>query len=152
MRIKLLPVFILALTTAGCAVNQSPSYGSFVDAHPEISQKVLIDDGVQQMMAAYPPAHTRLALEHEPLDKLGVGLVTKLRSTGYAVIEKPPQSQPAVSIDGVPYNNSLPFSYVFDSVENLYRFTINIGNTTLSRPYTQKDASYSPVGDWSKKE
>lgn len=144
---KVLLSLVMASTLglAGCATQQNGFYGNFSEATQ--SQDYLVSDAMSQMVQLYPPAHTRLALQHTPTDHFGLSLVSSLRSRGYAVAEHTEEAKGAEL-------SANAFSYVVDAVDStLDRVTINIGKKSISRAYSLTPAGeYSPAGNWSKKE
>lgn len=145
MKNMLLSLFLAStLSLVGCATQSS--FGNFSQIEVTQNQDFLVTDAMKQMVLLYPPAHTRLALQHDPADHFGLSLVTNLRARGYAVVEYT-KEQKEVEL------NANAFSYVVDTVDsNLDRVTINIGKKSISRAYLFTSAGYSPAGDWSKKE
>ncbi len=143
---KIFTTLFLASTIAltGCATTQN-SYGNFTIEASD-SQQFLVSDSLKQIIALYPPAHTRLALQHLPDDAYGLGLIRGLRANGYAVIE--------YSEEQTQDPSAQPFSYVVDSVVDagLDRLTINVGEKSISRAYSKTDSGYNFAGDWSRKE
>ncbi len=146
MKNILLPLFLASsLLLTGCATQGS--YGNFSQMEATQNQDFLVTDAMKQMVLLYPPAHTRLALQHNPTDHFGLSLVTNLRARGYAVVEYAEELKAAES-------NANAFSYLVDTVDsNLDRVTLNIGKKSINRAYLlTPTGDYSPAGDWSKKE
>lgn len=148
---KVIILLLLALPIAGCVASKQPAYyGNFIPG--AINPQQIAEDAVNHLVTLYPPAKTRLKLQHPTQDTFGISLVRLLREKGYAVVEYAAEEQPQQEIDGDPI--PLPVSYVLDQAgqSNIYRLTISIGYQTLTRPYLGTDGSFMPIGYWSLKE
>lgn len=136
------------LVITGCASNQR--YGDFTADGSTITQQFLtdiVDDGLQQIVELYPPAHTRLALQNTPEDPFGLSLVNALRGRGYAIITYSRNSKLTPADQ-----NATAFGYAVDNVDDLYRVNLQVGSSTMSRAYEQVNGTCRPAGDWSRKE
>jgi ABC-type Fe3+-hydroxamate transport system substrate-binding protein len=148
MRKSIFPILLLA-SLAGCASTTKPTeYGSYVAAVSPTNEKVVVQDVVKRLVAAYPPARTRLNLRHPATDAFGADLVASMRTKGYALAEY--KAAPATAAEQGAY----AFAYVFDQPAgtDLYRITLFINNEALSRVYEAKDGSIAPAGYWVRKE
>lgn len=142
--IALLALLMLVLT--GCA-TPAP-YGNFA-GNPATVDQAIARDAVRQLVALYPPAKTRLALQQPIPDPFGAALVAGLRQQGYALLEFHPQAHKATP-------NAEParaFRYVLDAAgrANLYRLTLWVGMQSLSRAYQIQDDTGVPAGYWVRK-
>lgn len=160
-------LFLLGLT--GCAPQSR--FGNFIEQQAVLDQTQLARDAITKIIALFPPGKTRFELQQPTLDRFGMALVRGLREHGYAVLEFAPE--PVSIIPNKPATNStsstlekkavtnvssqsaaLPLHYVIDQLAGteLYRVTIQAGNSTLSRAYRQKNAVVTPAGSWAYKE
>lgn len=151
MREFILPILLLA-GLAGCAATTSKpeNYGSFVTGTSPANQKAVVDDVMKRLMTTYPPAHTRLNLQHPTADAFGAALVASMRTKGYALGEYKAQAAPAPA--GA--TAAVTFAYVFDQPAgtDLHRVTLLVNNQSLSRVYETKDGVITPAGYWVRKE
>ena len=148
MRKSIVPLLLLA-GLAGCAsTSKSPAYGSYVAGTSPATEKVVVQDVVKRLVVAYPPARTRLNLQHPATDAFGAALVATMRTKGYALGEY--KAAPAAKTEPGAY----AFAYVFDQPAgtDLYRVTLFINNEALSRVYEAKDGAIAPAGYWVRKE
>lgn len=160
-------LFLLGL--AGCAPQSQ--FGNFIEQQAVLDQTQLARDAITKIIELYPPGKTRFELQQPTLDRFGIALVRGLREHGYAVLEFAPE--PVSITPNKPATNSasstlekkaattntsqaaaLPLHYLIDQLADteLYRVTIQAGNSTLSRAYQQKNAGPTPAGSWAYKE
>lgn len=142
---------VLALT--GCATTlQTAPQGNFLPDN--IDQARLASEAVRQLVALYPPARTRLALQHAATDKFGMALIKGLRDSGYAVQEVAPGAQRKHDAAPAKDGDALPLRYVADPVgsASLVRITVAVGSQSLTRLYTAREGAVFPAGIWVRKE
>ena len=160
-------VLIAGLGLAGCATGPAiapatplASNGLLVALSPASLQK-LIGDASGKLRALYPAASTQFELKQATPDAFGSGLVESLRSSGYAVLEAAHAAQHAKQSDPGPVAPSstaardLALRYIVDAPAdlNLYRVTLLVGSSSLSRAYmVATDSSLQPAGAWVRKE
>ncbi|GGE90357.1 conjugal transfer protein TrbH [Massilia psychrophila] len=150
MRTFIFPILLLA-GVAGCATTSTPEkYGSFVTGTSPANEKIVVDDVMKRLVTTYPPAHTRLDLQHVASDAFGTVLVASMRAKGYALGEYKAQAAVAVAMPAGAYT----FAYVFDQPAgtDLYRVTLLVNNQALSRVYETKGGAIVPAGYWVRKE
>lgn len=151
MRKFIFPGLLLA-SLAGCAATTSKqdNFGNFVTGTSPANEKVVVDDVMKRLVATYPPAHTRLNLQHPAADAFGTALVASMRAKGYALGEFKAQA-PAPAAGGA---EAYTFAYVFDQPvgTDLYRVTLLVNNQALSRVYETKGGAIIPAGYWVRKE
>jgi hypothetical protein len=148
MRKSIVPILLLA-GLAGCAATPQPgSYGSFVAGSMPAYEKAVVDDAVKRLVAAYPPARTKLQLQHPAGDPFGTALLASMRTKGYALGEYQAAAKAPAAGEGH------TFAYIFDQPggTGLYRVTLLIDNQPLSRVYETKDGALAPAGYWVRKE
>lgn len=142
---KLSPL-LLVFALGGCA-TVSP-YGSFLPENHQAIETAVAQDAVTQITALYPPAKTRVVLQHAATDPFGISLTDGLRNAGYALVEfsANPTGQAAEAGE--------PLRYVLDQAgdNNLYRLTVQIGNQSISRLYNSTGGNIAPAGYWARKE
>ncbi|AAF85610.1 conjugal transfer protein TrbH [Xylella fastidiosa] len=158
MRKFMMSVVMLAALTSCATQNMHGNYAAVsIEAN-----KTMADVTVAQLVALYPPAHTRLDFQQTITDPYGAALLSALRKKGYSVLEYNPQPQavPAKSaataalVTANP-TSGLPLSYVVDSPEsmNLYRITVQIGVQSISRAFVvATNGNLYPAGAWVRKE
>jgi hypothetical protein len=134
----------------GC--QQPRLYGNFA----EVDSVELVQDAVNALQSAYPPAKTSLVLLQPVEDAFGISLIESMRSNGYAVAEYAPSQK-----GDTPLLNTaagLGFAYTLDALrdDDELRVTLHVGEESLSRLYLVKgaegDASYVPAGFWARRE
>lgn len=157
-------VLAAGLVLAGCATVPAPSSSGLFATLPPASFQKLVGDASGKLRALYPAASTQFELQQATPDAFGAGLVESLRSSGYAVLETAPASsgtQPAKQADPGPVAPSsaaargLALRYIVDAPAdlNLYRVTLLVGSSSLSRAYVvAPDSSLQPAGAWVRKE
>lgn len=149
-KIAIAALFVVAIS--GCATTAQ--YGNFVPPTAAVDQQQLAREAVQQLAALYPPAQTRLDLQHATPDAFGQALVLTLRERGYALLEfDQPGTQATADSATVP-PAGMPLRYVLDQAgdSNLYRLTLLVGDQTITRPYLVQNGSFAPAGYWVRKE
>ena len=148
---RLAMLLFSAIGLTGCAGAHAPAaVGNFVQGPQTATDTVMADDVARKLVALYPPAHTRFAIQQATPDIFGAALIASLRGKGYALAEssrRGPVGQPAST-------GELPLAYVIDQpMENdIYRVTVLISDQSLSRLYQAKDGSIVPAGYWVRKE
>jgi len=148
---KLATLLLSAISLTGCAGVLAPAaVGNFVQGSQTAAGKEMADDVARKLVALYPPAHTRFAVQQATPDAFGATLVAALRSRGYALAEfsrERPVSQRADK-------GELSLAYVIDQPveKGIYRVTVLISDQSLSRLYQAKDGSIVPAGYWVRKE
>jgi hypothetical protein len=163
----IVPIVLFALGVAGCASTGAPGSrveGNFIAHAPATLNETLAADTVQRLVALYPPARTRFDLAQPAADAFGGALLDALRARGYAVMETPPAAkgapgtEPAQS-DAKPGAASgtppgLALHYVLDAPAglSLYRLTVTVGSTSLSRAYQAQNNTVAPAGAWARRE
>lgn len=149
------PLIVLALV-AGCGGKPPGKYGNFADA-----QSVeLVQDAVGILKANYPPAKTRLNLLHlYGDDPFGAALLESLRREVYAVAEYVRASRPdKYHTADTPKPDGFDFAYIADHLtgDGGMRLTLYVGAETVSRLYSvggrPEEPTYSPMGDWVRKQ
>jgi hypothetical protein len=137
---RIINAAVLALALAGCAIpGTAPPQGNFLPAG--IDQSRLAADAVRQIVAVYPPARIRLALQQPADDPFGAALLQGLRASGYVVQEA-----------GKAPEGALPLRYVADQAGPLYRVMVAVGSQSLSRAYVAQGNALVPAGAWARKE
>lgn len=133
---------VMAFLMSGCATTR---YGNYVQGDEE-QQAILAHDAATQLVALFPPAKTRIALQQPTLDAFGAALVKNLRKQGYAVVEFNPKAKGD--------DADMPLQYVFDNPGSgdLYRITLLVGDQSITRPYVAEHGTYEPAGYWARKE
>ena len=148
MRTFIVPILLLA-GLAGCAATASrpENYGSFVTGTSPANQQRVVDDVIKRLVTTYPPAQTRLNLQHPAADAFGAALVASMRTRGYALGEYKAQAPTGMA-------DAYTFAYVFDQPAgtDLHRVTLLVNNQTLSRVYETKGGAIVPAGYWVRKE
>lgn len=142
-----------ALVLTGCAtMPQTAPQGNFLPDY--IDQAKLAGEAVHQLVALYPPASTRMALQHAAADKFGMALIRGLRNSGYAVQEAAPGAQRKHDAAPAKGGDALPLRYVADPVgsTSLVRITVAVGSQSLTRLYTAREGAVFPAGTWVRKE
>lgn len=92
---------------------------------PEALSPAMIDDAVNTLKSRYKPARTRIQVQ-PARDAQSQAFVQKLRDSGYAVVES-----------SKPETGSASLAYIFEPTgNNLYRLSLNVSGTQLSRAYT----------------
>lgn len=179
MTMRRLPVLTLALAMfalGGCATTEP--YGNFVASSTAVDQTPLAREVVRQLASLWPPARTRLVLQHATNDAFGAALVGHLRSAGYAVVEygsargvgddsnAPDQAAVAsygaegargrmeAGTEGMSTPAVLSLRYVLDhdAGTDLYRLTLWMGTQSLTRAYQMQNGSLVAAGYWVRKE
>lgn len=141
---------------AGCATNRvadTPPYGNLLATPIPAQESGIADDAAARLIASYPPAHTRFALQHAAQDGFGTGLLARLRAQGYAVAEfsdqgsaaAPPQPSSA---------DAIALRYVLDMAPppGLARLTLYAGSESLSRAYLLEGGAARPASAWIRRE
>ena len=127
-----------------------------VEKLPHVSVQRLVDDTSSKLRMLYPPARTRFEIQSRT-DPFGVGLIESLRAMGYAVAEEVPAvagvqiAEPASEVGSVAEPASLRLNYIVDASPDarLYRVTLLIGNSSLSRAYLNTpEGALQPGGAW----
>jgi hypothetical protein len=148
----------------GCATTAPSAYGNFTQGAPAAFQQTMAIDAVKQLVAVYPPANSRLDLQHATADVFGSSLVESLRAKGYALLEFKPGSEKSVRSSGSASATSVttetapgagkPLRYIVDKPDaNLYRLTLLVGNQSLTRAYlAAQSGALHPAGAWVRKE
>ncbi len=133
---------------SGCQKPPQP-YGNFAG----VDSADLVQDAVDALHSAYPPAKTNLVLLQPVEDAFGLSLVESLRSAGYAVAEYAPPEKSLVNTDA-----DRSFAYTLDALQEggELRITLHVGDETLSRLYTiqghEGDVRHIPAGCWVRRE
>ncbi len=151
-------VLMLSLLLAGC-VTTGP-YGNFVEEPESLDQQKIASDTVRQLARLYPPAKTRLELQHLAADPFGEAFVRDLRDSGYALLEFDPRSEGdggsdmADTMHAQGTTASFPLSYVLAQTidTNLYHVTVIVGHQSITRAYAGGGGSAAPAGYWVRKE
>lgn len=153
---KFVVLSLLLTSLTGCATTAPSSYGNFAQG-VTANDKKMADDAVKQLVALYPPARTRLDLQHAAPDAFGTAMIEGLRAKGYALMEFKPESAgqgkpPADAAN--PQAAGLPLSYILDQAagSGLYRISLLVGHQSLTRAYQAKDGTVYPAGYWVRKE
>lgn len=144
---NIVALMLLALVLSGCATI--PPYGHFANS-PTAVDEAIAADAIKQLVALYPPAKTRLELQHPTPDAFGVALVAGLRERGYALLELAPKTaKPSASAE-----SGLKLSYVFDEAgsPSLYRLTLRLGTQSLTRAYRAASGTGVAAGAWARRE
>jgi hypothetical protein len=147
---------LCVLGLAGCAATPAP-YGNFVREGPTGYDRTVVEDGVKQLAAVYPPANTRFELQQATPDAFGKLLTASLRAKGYAVRESaasPIAQGSAARGEGgtTTAAPALPLRYVLDQASGLYRITLHVGSQSLTRAYLAQNGALQPAGAWVRKE
>lgn len=140
----------LLIALVGCTTDPV-QYGNFVQNEASSYTKKMAEDVLKQILKQYPPARTRFDLQHITPDAFGTHLKESMRTQGYAVLEykqEPTRKPQASTAPG------LLLSYIVDEIEfiRLYRVTLHINHTSISRAYQVIDGSLEPAGAWVRKE
>jgi hypothetical protein len=145
---------LVATHLGGCASRQPPAiYGSFVNHPTPANEEVMARDVAAKIGALFPPARTRMNLQHAATDTFGTTLVAALRTKGYALSEfKAHRSANDAAVPGKA--EDLALAYVLDQPleSNLYRITVHLNSQSVSRLYQSKDGAIAPAGFWVRKE
>lgn len=165
-----LALALLIGSLAACATKPLP-YGNFVQDAPATFNDKLAADALSQLVATFPPASTRLNLEHPTPDLFGASLVEALRAKGYAVMEFQPKPSAMLASEANVNESTfassatakpapakkeagLSFHYVIDGPFDgaLYRITLTVGSKALTRAYIVDSNNVTPAGAWARKE
>ena len=151
----------------GCATPELSAYGNFTQSAPAAFHQAMAIDAVKQLVAVYPPAHTRLDLQQATPDAFGSRLVESLRVKGYALLEfKPGSKTAALPATATATATAMatatdraagagkPLRYILDQLDaNLYRVTLRVGDQSLTRAYlAAQSGTLRPAGAWVRKE
>jgi uncharacterized lipoprotein YajG len=121
-------VLIIALMLTGCATTSTSSFKAEKASDALIN--TMANDAAVQIKRIYPADKTKLIVMDG--NKYGVALSGALRKSGFAIAEK----------EG---NN---INYFVDNLEgNVYRASLGIGKTKLSRGYVDGVKPYF-ISDW----
>ena len=142
---KLLWASLLWFGLAGCAVDRKNQQTAPISAGLASNMAV---DAIKQLQILYPPGQTRFNIS-QPIaqtDAFGTTLIKAMREKGYAVQVFSPEK--AV---GTPAR--LNVQYMLDKpeirlYEGLYRVTLSVGKSLLTRAYTDSNQSAIPAGAW----
>lgn len=143
---KLFIFFIAIISLSACTNTRN---GNFSKA-PEQFNQVMAADAVKQLIILYPPALTRFDEVHSFSDPFGISLEYYLRNRGYAVKTYTTEKNTTSVLSS---GGGVKLAYTVDSVENtnLFRVTLTIGNTKLSRAYVSQSGSVYPAVTWTRK-
>lgn len=144
MTFKSLFLLFLVIHLLGCSATVQGNFSKV----PTGRYQIITNDTVKQLIGLYPPAHTRFHIKQSVRDPFGLSLIESLRQKGYAINESSIYSR---STQGV---QNIALYYLIDEPDKgrLYRVTIVVGQQSLSRAYTIKNATLSPLGFWVRKE
>ncbi|WP_295452724.1 hypothetical protein [uncultured Thiodictyon sp.] len=141
----------LLLLTAGCVpFNQrvdSP-VPSVVNPAPANLIPTLVTDASTQLEILYPAPSTPVGLAAQPADTFGQGLVAALIAKGYHVTVGSARTAPA----------GYALSYFIDVPTGVpaglevYRVTVFVGSTSISRAYLPDPSGAVPAGPWSQRQ
>lgn len=141
-------VMVLSLSIHPGCRERPKVYGNFAN----VESADLVHDALTAMLAAYPPAKTRLNLLHEAGDMFGFRLIESMRGNGYAVAEYAGPAKGGKKPAVVDSPSGLGFGYILDRLKDSdeLRVTLRVGDETLSRMYQVQGAApqYVPVGSW----
>lgn len=130
---------------------------------PSADTTVLAKDTMERMLALYPPAKTRLHLQHPAADAFGSQLLSSLREQGYAVAEyTPPLKKNNGAASGfapLPSNDAsvnYVFAYALDDTNGETRLSLRVGEDSMSRLYARHEGedgtfSFIPIADWTRR-
>ena len=165
MRALATSALLAALGFAGCATNPpTPTAGNFATTLTPAFNETLVGDATSKLRALYPAASTQFELQQGTQDRFGSALIESLRASGYAVLEAAPAAQgakpvkPAASGAAEPAQapaRGIPLRYIVDAPTdtNLYRLTLLLGGSSLSRAYmVTPEVALRPAGAWVRKE
>lgn len=146
---------LLLAALAGCTTSVAPdlaTYGNFTASSIPANDVKMAADASRKLVAMYPPAKTRFALQQTAGDAFGIALTESLRRKGFALQEYAPTDSKGTA--SRPSATPLRLGYVLDLVgtPNLYRVTLQIGDQSLTRAYLVQDGSIFPAGSWVRKE
>jgi hypothetical protein len=139
-------IAMLAVVMSGCATMGN--YGNFLpEEHRDVEAKIA-EDAVKQLVVLYPPARSRIHLQHEAKGTFGLTFVEELRKEGYAVKEYGNSKEQAGTGMG------LALGYILDvaGAPDLYRLIMVVGDQSISRPYMRQGTTVVPAGYWALKE
>lgn len=154
---KIIIASLLAATLTGCATSHQP-HGNFVLS--ESAQHPIATDAVKQLAALYPPAKTSFELKQAAVDEFGQTMISQMRERGYALYEYQPPIKGAKAAEALASETpkkaagTLPLNYLLDQAgdSNLYRLTLTVGDSSITRPYLEQNGSFLPAGYWVRKE
>jgi hypothetical protein len=151
MLARLIFTHLLLACLAGCAANRmahAPAYGNVLAAPVPAQANGIAADAAARLIASYPPARTRFALQHAAQDGFGRELLERLRSQGYAIAEfssQTPDAAPPPSAVG-----AIALRYVLDMAAepDLVRLTLYAGSESLTRAYLLQGGAARPASAW----
>lgn len=146
---------LLLASLAGCAANRvagTPAYGNLLAAPVPAQESGIADDAAARLIASYPPAQTRFALQHAAQDGFGTGLLARLRAQGYAIVEFSAQT-PGTPLQPLAAE-AIALRYVLDMAAppGLARLTLYAGGESLSRAYLLDGGAARPASAWIRRE
>ena len=143
-------VSLLLLLVAGCATTP---YGNYVDDDATSQNTAVIaSDAAYQLMQLYPPASTKINMQHPTTDPFGVAFMENLRKGGYAIQEHVKTSLAQPDQQAVKPSDGIRLAYIFDQSSGLYRLSVMIDEQILTRAYVSHQDTMQPAGSWVMKE
>lgn len=152
---------LCTVSVLGCSIFRQ--YGDFANASQSFSEHMAID-AARQVSEFYPPARTRLKLQHSARDAFGTALTATLRGYGFAVEEMPLSSMHAGdhplltagaetktrTTDGT---TTRAMAYVVDRLgDSQYLVSLHVGDESLARNYQVHVDRLVAVGHWVRKQ
>ena len=156
MLARLIFTHLLLACLAGCAANRmadASAYGNLLAAPVPAQENGIAADAAARLIASYPPARTRFALQHAAQDGFGSELLKRLRSQCYAIGEFSSQTQ-AAAPPLPPAAGATPLRYVLDMAAepDLVRLTLYAGSESLTRAYLLQGGAARPASAWIRRE
>ena len=139
---KLIVSLIIFLALTAC---ESTQHGNFIKSDDGANEFIAIDS-VEKITGLYLPAKTTLSLSQKikSNDAFGTMFINGLRDRGFAVEEFRKDSKETLS--------GTSLRYTLDISDGIYRISIFVGNSVLSRAYQTDSGAIVASGYWSKKE
>lgn len=140
-----IPLLAITFSFIGCATQQQ--YGNFSEHVNDVYNQQLVVDAIDKISRIYAPASTRFDLQHKADDIFGETLIKIFRERGYSVHEYDPNNKEISQ-------NGSKLSYILDVTPeiNLFRVTLLIDDSSLSRAYKANNIIAEPAGAWVRKE
>ncbi len=152
---------LCTVSVVGCSIFGK--YGDFANASAAFNEHMAAD-AAGQVSEFYPPASTRLKLQHSARDAFGTALTSTLRGYGFAVEEMAPSSMHAGELplldavvetktrttDGT---TTRAMAYVVDSLGDAqYVVSIHVGDESIARHYQVHVDRLMAIGHWVRKQ
>ena len=155
---------VMALCTVsvlGCSIFRQ--HGDFANASKSFNEHMAVD-AAGQISGFYPPAITRLKLQHSARDAFGTELTSTLRGRGFAVEEIVSSSMHAgehamldvaaeTKTPTTKGTTTKPMTYVVDRLgDSQYLVSIHVGDESIARHYQVHIDRLMAIGHWVRKQ